>query len=439
MGSIFVLTFQSIFGICYFLLCVLCTSIGMPRSVAALNSTPCLFLRGNTSPSFRTAGSKCDYNGSSANLVESVGIVGGGLAGLSTAYHLLQQSRDQPVHVTILDQCSGPGQGGASSVAAGLLHPFSPRGKLIHLGLDGLRETNTLLNEAIRYEPKCVLRNHIYRVALTQKHVTQLEKAANEYPDYATWMDKDEMRHACGSSTLFGGLRLTNGCKAIHVPSYLDGLWRACQDISGGTIKWCTRQLSAEDGLTKNSLREFDAVIFSAGSGLFESSLLSRDSLPIDLVRGQAIQLNLKQNNGEDGRDIPRAEAVLCGKYMTPLLEPNKILVGATQEFKAEKLSESLVIKELRQKTYELLPIAWELGQVGKLTCGTRVQSRRGKNGRMPIVGKLKCCDFHPNAWLFTGLSSRGLIYHGIYGKLLSTSILQGNEDNLVDVLWWRE
>ena len=164
-----------------------------------------------------------------------------------------------------------------------------------------MKETNILLDEAVRYEPRCVLRDHIYRVALTEKHVTQLEKAANEYPDYATWMGKDEIRDACGSSTLFGGLRLANGCKAIHVPSYLEGLWRACQDLSGGTIKWCTQQLSAENSLTKTSLQEFDAVIFSAGSGLFESSLVSQDALPIDLVRGQAIQLDLRGNN--DGKN----------------------------------------------------------------------------------------------------------------------------------------
>jgi hypothetical protein len=47
---------------------------------------------------------------------KSIGIVGGGLAGLSTAYHLLQKA--PATKITILDKTL-PGRGGASSVAGG--------------------------------------------------------------------------------------------------------------------------------------------------------------------------------------------------------------------------------------------------------------------------------------------------------------------------------
>ena len=46
----------------------------------------------------------------------NVGIVGGGLAGLSTAHHLLQ--KNPSVRITIFDP-THPGNGGASSVAGG--------------------------------------------------------------------------------------------------------------------------------------------------------------------------------------------------------------------------------------------------------------------------------------------------------------------------------
>lgn len=54
---------------------------------------------------------------------QKVAIVGGGLAGLSTAYHLLEQaqtsSQQQDLHVTILDKEPIVGEGGASAVAGG--------------------------------------------------------------------------------------------------------------------------------------------------------------------------------------------------------------------------------------------------------------------------------------------------------------------------------
>lgn len=56
--------------------------------------------------------------------ISNVAIVGGGLAGLSTAYHLLELSGDNKdkfpsgIHITIFDKAL-VGEGGASSVAGG--------------------------------------------------------------------------------------------------------------------------------------------------------------------------------------------------------------------------------------------------------------------------------------------------------------------------------
>lgn len=59
-------------------------------------------------------------------------IVGAGLAGLATAYHLLSlQTGSGAVHVTVFDAV-GVGAGG-SGAAAGLLHAFTPKGKVRHL------------------------------------------------------------------------------------------------------------------------------------------------------------------------------------------------------------------------------------------------------------------------------------------------------------------
>ena len=56
-----------------------------------------------------------------------VSIVGGGLAGLSVAHHLIEKTQQQQdgdgmiqrLDITVFDRCTGPGLGGASAVAGG--------------------------------------------------------------------------------------------------------------------------------------------------------------------------------------------------------------------------------------------------------------------------------------------------------------------------------
>ena len=54
-------------------------------------------------------------------------VIGGGFAGVATAWHLLAHA-NRPVRVDLFD---GAGiAGGASGTAAGLLHPYSRKGKV---------------------------------------------------------------------------------------------------------------------------------------------------------------------------------------------------------------------------------------------------------------------------------------------------------------------
>lgn len=70
----------------------------------------------------------------------SVVVPPAGFAGLATAYHLARFGSD----VTVFDP-NEAGAAGASSVAAGLLHPLTPRGKLIWKGEEGYKAAKQLI------------------------------------------------------------------------------------------------------------------------------------------------------------------------------------------------------------------------------------------------------------------------------------------------------
>eukprot|EP00960_Hanusia_phi_P047932 758671-Hanusia_phi.AAC.6 len=79
----------------------------------------------------------------------SVSILGGGWAGLSMAFHLkeLANHLQHTMRISVVDKDMA-GQGGASAVAAGLLHPFTPRAKKIWMGDAGMQATRRLVEAA---------------------------------------------------------------------------------------------------------------------------------------------------------------------------------------------------------------------------------------------------------------------------------------------------
>ena len=317
------------------------------------------------------------------------------------------------------------------SLSIRFLHPLSPRGKLVHLGLEGLASTNALLDQAMQHEAGVVLKNEIFRVALDEKQTSTLQKTAKTLPDLVEWMEPHELDHF-HQQDLLGALRLHSGCKVIHVPSYLKGLWSACCAFVPDSVRWIVEPDCTDASFDwKQKLASFDTVVFSAGSGLF-SNLVPVEELPVSLVRGQSIVLKL------DGVSLD--QAILGGKYISPLPEKDRVLIGATQEFDKIPWDKEKVKKELKERSYQFTSTLWDNGSIDRITSGVRVQSDRGKRGRMPIIGKYET-QAHDNAWIFTGLSSRGLLYHGVFGDLLTDMMLMpttvGLEEPELD--WWNK
>lgn len=203
-------------------------------------------------------------------------------------------------------------------------------------------------------------------------------------------------------------------------------------------------------------LAKYDVVILSAGADILRDRLVDGGErrLPVQLVRGQSIEITSLTTTTTDENGIPN-EALLCGKYVSPLPSDDttnnpsssrRFVIGATHEFKDDPLNAEEVIDELKSRTYELAKSLWDSGTIDRVTSGVRLQTHRGRFGRMPIVGRYinngadGVC--HRNSWIFTGLSSRGLLYHGLFASWLANAVLHDDEEKLRDEFadfdWWR-
>lgn len=256
----------------------------------------------------------------------------------------------------------------------------------------------------------------MYRIATTDQNVVDLKQTAKLVPHLCEWIDAPI--EGCGPAVL-GGVRLQ--CRVLHVPTYLKGLLMACQAM--GTVEWNQNTPIPNDHC-------HDVVVLAAGAGLWKDDLLHCDTrtYPVELVRGQAMDVTFQHPPSL------QQHAILAGKYMTPLPDPTMVHVGATQEYGTSVMTPEQVQEELTQRT-SFLSLWDSRPTVHRILSGIRVQTQRGHDGRLPILDK------RPNqTYVFTGLSSRGLLYHGIYGDILTDDIL-GRRDIFQDYThlnWWR-
>ena len=324
------------------------------------------------------------------------------------------------------------------------------------MGLEGLEATNRLVEAASCEENTLfVLRDELYRIALTPEHAQQLQTTAQQLSRMCTWLSPLEMQQQLGgeiSGAVLGGLRMSHGCKVIHVPSYLQALWKACQTMARAKNISTSWDICNNDNTERgDDSSSFDTVVYAAGSGLFEQSsgLVSSDDLPIQLVRGQSLELN---------HNAPPLPALLCGKYVSPLPTAGRVLVGATHEFGGVHNNNNNTPWDLCSVRHELQtrteawtpPWLWQNSSLHRVTSGTRVQSARGKCGRLPIMGRWwrrqqrsSSSSSQNNIWILTGLSSRGLLYHGLCGDILTDAILEDDEESMYARFegwdWWKK
>ena len=313
-----------------------------------------------------------------------IAIIGAGLAGLGTCWHLCQFPHHQ---VTLFDP-KGVG-GGASGVSTGLLHPFAGRRALRSWASEeGMKETRSLIEISEKALGRPVAETTgIFRPAITLQQKEDFSLRAQEDSE-AFWQEHP----------IFGpGLWVPSGI-TLYSRLYLEGVWKACLALGAKLI--CESVASLDD------LDAFDAIVLTAG---FET-LRFAPHLPLQVTKGQTLLCRWPEK-------LPFS--IVSQGHITPTEDPWVCQVGSTYEHGYNSLDpDKSAIPELIEKVAKFYPPAREF-EVVEVRAGARISRPKGYR---PIVEKLG-----NKTWVFTGLGSRGMLYHALFGKQIAEEISSCN------------
>ncbi|KAK1287910.1 hypothetical protein QJS10_CPB19g00653 [Acorus calamus] len=380
-------------------------------------------------------------------------VLGAGFAGLSVAWHLLEHSaKESHVHIDIFDEI-GIG-GGASGVAGGLIHPYSPKAKLLWRGAECWNECLKLLGIAEGHDGACTLDQDAYnlahnpekqivwkrgilRPATTTKNADILKENARNCSGVCTIkvIDKDAAQKLIPEICLpLDSAIFMPSAVNIHPKRYLQALFLACQ-------KFASRSEGREIHLFKepiNSLLElageYTSVIICLGAKVDMLPELS-GKLPLRMCRGVVAHLQLPDNTRSEYG--PNSPSILSNAWLA-IQGSRSMVMGATWDWKSRNYSSTVSAEEALMALDELLPKAstvypclsnWRfVGASG----GLRAMPPLTALGSVPLLG---CVDdivreqSRHKYWLVGGLGSRGLLYHAMMGKLTAQAVISRNED----------
>jgi glycine/D-amino acid oxidase-like deaminating enzyme len=378
-----------------------------------------------------------------------IAVVGGGLAGLAAAYHLVHSTGRvarlrgldlERVRVTVFDPAP-PGQSaGASAAAAGLLHPFTPRGKRrAWLSARGMHATLALIAAAQPFalDGPLVRTPGLLRFALTAKQNDDFDIAARRYPGELVRHSPEAVLDMLPDPPANLSALLAKKAMVVDTPMYLRALWDACHD--SGRVMWKQQRVDAFEDL----FHDFDTVIICAGAGARAVSNLA--SLPILACKGQNLILRPRSLMGGSMASLP-ALPVISGKYVVPDLfrGSGTLLAGATFEYCDDREYDprlfaagltppdiDYALRELSEPLGVIAPMLLDLWEPVTVNCGVRALPPRSADGSIPMAGEITGAPTGKSAWLITGLGSRGLLHHAMLGKLVARAAISGIAEHI--------
>lgn len=325
-----------------------------------------------------------------------IAVLGGGFAGLATAWHLLAQKRN--IHVTLFDPAAIGGQ--ASAVSAGLLHTYiGLHAKYNQYGREGYLETERLLQVAERALglPVCA-RSGLLRPALNEGQMLDYRLCAEKNED-TEWLSVEQAQQKVQGLIESPALWIKSAL-TIYPDLYLEGLWMACQQLG------LKREARAISDLSE--LSGYDAVILATGPQSLSFPELQETRL--SLIKGQILELKWPESLS------PLPLPINSQAYIVMNRDNKSCIIGSTYErtFTSCEPDADHALNEILPKAAALIPAL-----AGAQVLGCRAGIRVSAPDHLPMIKQVA-----HRTWLFTGLGSKGLLYHALYAKKIVQEII---------------
>jgi glycine/D-amino acid oxidase-like deaminating enzyme len=235
----------------------------------------------------------------------------------------------------------------------------------------------------------------VLRLAIDESQKKHFRRRANE-DKAAVWWEIERVLEKVPLAAQAPGLWIPSGV-TVYSKLYLEGLWKACE-TRGARLE--IRELSS-----LSELSAFDAIVVAAGASALQFPECAH--LPLEPVKGQTLLCQWPK---------PLGCSLVSYGHMSPTEDPGLCQIGSTYEHNfTSLLPDAEAASVLIEKAALFYPPAKEFVLVEQ-RAGVRMTLIEGYR---PIVAQVA-----PKAWVFTGLGSRGLLYHALLGKELSLALI---------------
>lgn len=322
-----------------------------------------------------------------------IAILGAGLCGLATAAFLVAAKKTKDLEIVIFDPA--PLGENASGLSAGLLHSYpGAHAKLVRDATEGQQATLELVNIAEQALGEKIAENTgLLRVAVSPRQRDDFSLCAKQYSD-VRWMEAEECQQLVPSLLPNPGIFIETAF-IIQTKKYLQGLWTYC---SASGVKWEPTLIT-----TLKTLLHFDLIIVATGAAV--KSLPELSHLAIKPIKGQMLEIEWPSFLS------PLKVPLNSEAYLVMSSDKKRCFVGATFErsFVSSGSDIETAIAYLQPKMLALIPALLE-AKILNCYAGLRAATPQ----HQPVIEEpLNHC------WVFSGMGSKGLLYHALYARKL--------------------